>query len=156
MICVFKNEQLKLHLPVTTVFSITHLNRGLTICVYKNGRRLNDMCIQEWTVEVALTSDNRLFNHFKQKLNDMCIQEWTVEVALTSDNRLFNHLKKKLWFESYLDINNRALRIAVTKIRFSSHLFMIERERWNVRKPDVSEQKCNVCNVIEDKYHCLL
>ena len=104
----------------------------------------------------SVSNENYFLTIFKQRLNDMCIQEWTAEVALTSDNRLFKHLKDKFCFESYLDINNRALRIAVTKIRLSSHVFMIERARWNVRKPDVSERKCITCNVIEDEYHCLL
>ena len=44
----------------------------------------------------------------------------------------------------------------MTRIRLSSHVFMIERARWTIQKPDVSERKCTLCNVVEDEYHCLL
>ena len=72
---------------------------------------------------------NQFLTVFKQRANDIFTQEWSAEVALTSDNRLFKHSKECFCYESYLDLNNKALRSAVTKIRLSSHVFMIGRAR---------------------------
>ena len=60
-------------------------------------------------------------------------------------------------FERYLNMNDSRLRVAITKIRLSSHLFFIERGRWNKpRKIDRVNRVCDVCNVVEDEKHCLL
>ena len=53
-------------------------------------------------------------------------------------------------------MENKLFRIAITKIRLSSHLFNIERGRWGKPKIDAVDRKCNHCNVIEDEYHCLI
>ena len=74
----------------------------------------------------------------------------------TSENRLFKHIKQSFCLEPYLSMHNKALRIAITKIRLSSHVFMIERGRWNVRKLEVKERVCSVCNVVESEYHVLI
>ena len=47
------------------------------------------------------------------------------------------------------------LRIAVSRIRLSSHLFFIERGRWGKKKVKVENRKCSLCNVLEDEFHCL-
>ena len=93
---------------------------------------------------------------FKQRLHDMFLQEWNAEVALTSTSRLYKHIKDNFGFESYLNLCKKSHRIAITKIRLSSHLFYIERGRWGVRKVERGERKCIACSVIEDEYHCLL
>ena len=48
------------------------------------------------------------------------------------------------------------MRIAITKVRLSSHLFFIERGRWGKPKVNAIDRKCNLCNTIEDEYHCLI
>ena len=49
---------------------------------------------------------------------------------------------------------NKYLRVSITKIRLSSHLFFIERGRWtNIPRLD---RKCDCCNVIEDEYHVFI
>ena len=59
----------------------------------------------------------------------------------------------------YLQNNcNRELRQCLTKIRLSSHKFLVERGRWV--KPQISyqERKCTLCGQVdvEDEYHVLL
>ena len=59
--------------------------------------------------------------------------------------------------EPYLQ-NNRELGQCLTKIRLSSHKFLVERGRW--AKPQISYQKrkytlCGQLDV-EDEYHVLL
>ena len=57
---------------------------------------------------------------------------------------------------NYLNLDNKAFRIAITKVRLSSHLFLIERGRWNKPKINAEDRKCDLCHSIEDEYHCLV
>ena len=67
---------------------------------------------------------------FSLRLHDMYLQEWNTSVSNTTDNRLFKQIKHVFGYESYLNINNKSVRIALSRVRLSSHLFMIERGRW--------------------------
>ena len=93
---------------------------------------------------------------FKQRIYDIYLQEWSANVDITSDNRLYKHIKDKFCFEGYLNLSNKCLRNSITKIRLSSHVFMIERGRWNRNIPNVLNRKCISCNTIEDEYHCMV
>ena len=53
-------------------------------------------------------------------------------------------------------MDNKLLRVANTKIRLSSHLFYIERGRWGKNKINAIDRKCQLCNTIEDEFHCLV
>ena len=55
-----------------------------------------------------------------------------------------------------MNLNNRALRIAITKIRLSSNLFLVERGRWGVNRIERNERLCTLCGCVEDEFHCLL
>ena len=101
-------------------------------------------------------NEQAFLTSFKKRLIDIYLQLWTSQVHLTSDNRLYKHIKSEFVFESYLHINNRALRTALTKIRLSSHIFYIERGRWGPNTVDVNDRTCNICNQVEDEYHCLI
>ena len=64
------------------------------------------------------------------------------------------HVKEKFEFEQYLNMPNKMFRIAITKVRMSSHIFLIERGRWaNINRED---RKCTECRCIEDEYHVLI
>ena len=69
-------------------------------------------------------------------------------------------IKEDFRFEDYLQfIGCRNLRVALSRIRLSSHNFMIERGRWKIPKLDPSERCCEYCQnntVLEDEYHCLV
>ena len=93
---------------------------------------------------------------FSQRIHDIYLQNWSAEVMDTSENRLFKHIKQNFCLESYLNMSNKGLRVAITKIRLSSHVFMIERARWNVRIPKLKDRVCAYCNVIESEYHVLI
>ena len=93
---------------------------------------------------------------FKQRLIDIYLQDWKAEVNLTTDGRLYKQFNKQFIFESYLKINNASLRIAISKIRLSSHLFFVERGRWGQRKIERRDRLCQFCNCIEDEFHVLL
>ena len=53
-------------------------------------------------------------------------------------------------------MDNKLFRVAITKIRLSSHLFYIERGRWEKNKINAIDRKCQLCNTIEDEFHCLV
>ena len=102
-------------------------------------------------------NEDQFLSIFKQRVIDMYLQEWRYQVDMTSNNRLFKNLKNEFYYESYLSLNNRALRIAITKIRLSSHALLIERGRWGPNKLEVEDRKCSICqNEVEDEFHCLL
>ena len=86
----------------------------------------------------------------------MYLHEWSSQINLTSNNGLFKAVKSNFGYESYLDLNNRALRVSMTKIRLSSHIFLIERGRWGSNRIELNERRCNICNVIEDEFHCIV
>ena len=93
---------------------------------------------------------------FEQRMKDTYIQEWNSKVRSTSDYRLYKKIKFTFNFENYLNMDNKSFRISITKIRLSSHLFYIERGRWEKQKIEAIDRKCVFCNTIEDEYHCLI
>jgi len=104
----------------------------------------------------SVDSERDFIQIFRQRLYDMFLQDWYNEVTMTSDGRLFKNIKRELGYESYLNINNRALRVSITKIRLSSHLFFVERGRWGTNRIDRRQRLCTLCGCLEDEYHCLL
>ena len=72
----------------------------------------------------------------------------------SSSGRIFRYIKTDFVFEPYLNRLNRNLRIALTKVRLSSHSFNIERCRWE--KIDRENRLCDLCGIVESEYHCLI
>jgi hypothetical protein len=101
-------------------------------------------------------NDVKFLSEFKQRLHDLYIQEWRIKIDETSQHRLYKHIKENFEFEPYLHMINKGVRVSVTKIRLSSHLFLIERGRWATRRMNVEERLCTQCNTIEDEFHCLV
>ena len=93
---------------------------------------------------------------FERRLTDIFHQKWQTDINSTSDFRIFKKVKQSFGFERYLNLDNKTLRIAITKVRLSSHLFFIERGRWSKPKINAEDRKCDLCNTIEDEYHCLI
>ena len=49
------------------------------------------------------------------------------------------------------------MRVAIAKIRLSSHIFKIERGRWGPNRTEYADRRCNICLAeIEDEFHCLI
>ena len=65
--------------------------------------------------------------------------------------------KHGLYFEPYLNsISNIRHRIALTKLRTSSHVLEIERGRYTVPKTAVYDWLCKTCYQIQDEEHFLI
>ena len=92
--------------------------------------------------------------NIRKRLTDMYFQEWYSSVQAFSDNRIYKYLKNTIRFENYLYIPNSYFRVAITKIRLSSHLFNIERGRWS--KLQLTDRICDLCNIIEDEFHVMI
>ena len=111
------------------------------------------MCIRD----SQNVGDEKVFiSMFIQRQKDMYHQKWRAEVNETSSGRLYKHIKEDFHFENYLNLNVKGWRVALTKVRLSSHLFLIERGRWGSAKMLKEDRICSVCQVIEDEYHCIV
>ena len=118
---------------------------------------LNRCGLGNYWREQKVYNRSQFLSLFKRRIRDIYIQEWNADVRDTSSGRLFQYIKTDFIYEPYLDKLDRALRIAVTRFRLSSHTLFIERGRWNKpRKIPREERLCTVCGVLEDEYHCLV
>ena len=104
----------------------------------------------------SVVCEHSFLIEFKQRMYDIHLQEWETELNMTSNFRIYKHIKNRFYFEEYLGIVNKSFRIAITKIRLSSHLFYIERGRWSRPIVAAIDRTCTLCNIIEDAYHCLI
>ena len=95
-------------------------------------------------------------NAFQQRVYDVFLQEWQAEVDMNSNFRLYKCVIVTFRFENYLSMYNMSFRIAITKIRLSSHLFYVERGRWGRKKIEHVNRQCPLCKTIEDEYHCVV
>ena len=78
----------------------------------------------------------------------------------TSDRcRMYKEIKPTFGGELYLEMNiNTRLRSCLTKLRLSSHKYLVERGRWLKPKLPYIDRKCTLCNIpdIQDEYHVTL
>ena len=90
---------------------------------------------------------------FKTRIKDIFFQKNQVEINGLSINRLYRHLNVES--NRYLfSLPNDYIRIALTKLRLSSHHLMIEKGRWN--GINYVERKCILCDDLEDEYHFIM
>ena len=92
----------------------------------------------------------------KQRLSDHFLQNWNYRLA-ESSRASFYRVIGTFKFQPYLDkVTTRKFRVALSKLRMSSHRLMIEAGSWNRPHRTPREQrKCTVCNQLEDEYHFL-
>ena len=101
----------------------------------------------------------KFLNMLKQRLQDIHIQECYSSIENNSRCMLYKHLKPVYSMENYLKCNyHRDFRQYLTKLRLSSHKFLVERGRWVKPKINYHERLCTLCdeNDIEDEYHILM
>ena len=84
---------------------------------------------------------------------------WLLEVTNINRNpilRTYTMFKTEFGSEKYIeDISDCRYRIAMTKLRSSSHTLEVERGRYTKPKTNICERLCPVCNVIEDEIYFL-
>jgi hypothetical protein len=93
----------------------------------------------------------------KQRIKDIWLIDFNNRLE-DSTRALFFRTIISFNFSKYLDaINIRKYRIALARLRMSSHRLAVESGRW--RKPECFpfiERLCHICNILEDKYHFVL
>ena len=92
----------------------------------------------------------------KQRLRDNFIQKWNEELNQSS-RAIFYKSILNFEFNPYLDLITVRFRVALSKLRTSSHRLEIEIGRWtrHVRTP-IEDRKCKYCYTLEDEYHFIL
>ena len=92
------------------------------------------------------------------RIIDVFKQTWYNSLTNSSSLSLYKEFKVKFEFEKYLDNLPFSTRIAMSKLRLSSHKLRIETGRYKQQRTDRSLRKCQFCNSqdLEDEYHFLL
>ena len=137
------------------------MNLGTSLTSFSERNYLDWLSIlYQWLIlvflSIIISNEASFLRLFEQRIRDNYLQEWFSQVRNTSDYRLFKKIKSNFEFEKYLSMDNKLFRISITKVRLSSHLFYIERGRWEKQKVDAINRKCELCNTIEDEFHCLV
>ena len=93
----------------------------------------------------------------KKKLKDLFLDQLFKTLNNNSKLEIYNTVKRNSIFENYLsEIKNPNHRVAVTKLRTSTHKFPIETGRYkNIPR---TQRKCTICDADEiwDEFHCLM
>ena len=102
--------------------------------------------------------DNKVFlSIVKQRLHDQFGQRWHEELEISS-RALFYRNIADFEFQNYLDvINVRKFRVAMSKLRVSSHRLEIGTGR-SARPNSIpfDQRVCKICRKLEDEYHFIL
>ena len=93
----------------------------------------------------------------KQRLSDNFIQNWNSRLE-NSSRALFYRNFYTFGYKAYLDIvSTEKLRIALSRLRLSSHRLEVETGRWV--KPNaipMENRLCSTCQKLEDEFHFVL
>ena len=101
--------------------------------------------------EAKLTIKTKVTNYFKQnRFEQLCNGD---NNTVLRTHRLF---KERHIMESYLYlVKESKYRVAISRLRASSHVLEIERGRYTRPKTPITERLCPCCNAVEDE-HILL
>ena len=95
---------------------------------------------------------------FKQRVFDVFKQSWYNDIANNRVLTLYKNYKLSFDFEHYLNILPNKLRVAISRLRLSSHQLRIETGRYSQNRVDRAQRICTLCNKsdIEVEYHFVL
>ena len=96
----------------------------------------------------------------KYKIKEHFINEWCMSIQNTTLNpilRTYNVLKTRFGTEPYLrSVKDIKYRVAISKLRVSSHALEIERGRYTSPMTPVNERLCHACQKVEDEFHFMM
>ena len=132
----------------------------------------NVKCISEWLTHIekilctngfpyvwenqGVVNEKQFLCLFELHSKDIFIQECLSDISLSPGCRMYKEIKPTFGDEIYLEMNiNTRLRSCLTKLRLSSHNYLVERGRWLKPKLPYIDRKCTLCNIpdIQDEYH---
>ena len=120
------------------------------LCCHGFGNIWNDQSVMNEKVFLAT---------FEQRLKDEFIQKCFSDIRNSNRCRLYKEIKTVFECESFMNCNiRRDVRVCFTKLRLSSHKFLVEHARWLKVKVPCTQRTCTLCNSndIEDEYHVTL
>ena len=95
---------------------------------------------------------------FERRTQDMYLQTWHTEIHESNRAITFKWLCPTFEYKKYLDVLTvTKIRLALTRLRLSSHRLCVETGRW--QKPckiPYEDRKCTFCNLLEDEFHFIL
>ena len=107
----------------------------------------------------AVANEKTFINLFEQRIKDEFIQKCFNDIQISDRCRLYKEIKTVFRCESYMSCEIKsALRVNYTKLRLSSHKFLVERARWGKVKIPYAQRRCTLCSSgdIEDEYHMIM
>ena len=117
---------------------------------------LSELGFYEVWLNQGVGNEKLFISIFNQRLQDNFRQDWQSRLNDSPKSRLYC-LFSNFGCQRYLtiDIENK-YKIALTKLRVSSHTLEIEKGRYKKPNPTpVNERKCQECNIVEDEFHFL-
>ena len=91
---------------------------------------------------------------FELRVKDTFRQHCFSDMSSSHRCLLYKSLERDFEIATYLkNIHIRTNRIAMSRLRMSSHTLLIERGTWLKIPPNV--RLCDECNVLEDEYHVM-
>lgn len=118
---------------------------------------LSNLGFYEVWLNQNVGNKNAFLRELRIRLTDNFVQNWCSRITESSRANfysLFSNFNHQLYLEK---VNVLKFRIALTKLRVSSHRLEIEVGRWSrPNRTPIDERKCFYCNKLEDEFHFLL
>ena len=163
---------LSCHVSLLSFFNRLHHmpDSQLVKQVYKHLNRLHEQGFTNWTtkaLDLANTYDIDI-KCTKPCFRDVCkyeikehfINEWRMSIQNTTLNpilRTYNVLKTIFGTEPYpRSVKDIKYRVAISKLRVSSHALEIERGRYTSPMTPVNERLCHACQKVEVEFHFMM
>ena len=107
----------------------------------------------------AVNNEKAFISLFECRIKNEFIQKCFSDIRNSDRCRLYKEIKTVFCCESYMNCEiKQNLRVNYTKLRLSSHKFLVERARWRKVKIPYVQRTCTLCSSgdIEDEYHIVL
>ena len=135
---------------------------------------IGDKTGRNWALDIKSLLDNYGFSYvwinpkannlntfpalFKHKVHDVFLQTWNTTVNSSSPLHLYKNFKFTCTYETYLNVLPAKYRIALSRLRLSSHKLRIETGRYSQNRTERRNRLCTFCDKgeIEDEYHFIL
>ena len=157
-----------------TISALNYVNRlhhlpnsSLVKQVYNELTNLDELGFTTWVSKIKeiatvhnldITCDTSVFKIACRKgVRSNFIMDWTNELHDIDKNpmlRTYILFKSSFEQEPYLKlVKEQKYRVAIARLRSSSHTLAIERRRYERPKPPVEKRLCNLCNMVENEIH---
>ena len=95
---------------------------------------------------------------FKNRVLDVFVQSWHSSVDVSNTLCTYSTFKSAFEYEHNLDVLPKSLRIALSRLRLSSHPLLIETGRYGNNRTERRLRLCTFCNTgdIEDEFHFIV